>query len=638
MRFTYALLSLVFLSFLGEASGQSVVAPQHTVFEYAGEPRIFLDGNWKFYWKELYSENPSIVEQQSDLLVSCPTTWNDFVIDGQELGSFGYATFVAYVDVARHYEDVALVLSGFYSAYRLYINGSLVASNGVLGKSKETSTLEWRPQLVRASLHKGRNVLVVEVSNYQHSKGGFFDSIKLGQYQHLTDLRKTELIISTFTAGAFVMIGSFFLGMYLFWRRSKQILFYVIFALSYSLRIFTTGLHLFNFVFDEVSWQVSLKLEYLSLGVCWVSTLLLFSNLMPRKMLNLSVSLYLVFLSAILLLPLFLYSQILPAGIVFSSFLFVFLVFRLFKVKHDNPKVFRTTLVFFVLASLSWLLDYLAYALVINEMLYLPNAMRFFAVLSLAFMVSQQYTVEYETVENLQIETQKQKKVIEQQVEELKTQKLSLEERNNKVETLFREVHHRVKNNLQLISSLLDVQRDWHEVDESSKVLEDSRTRIATMSLIHQSLYQTDDISTINLKSYTTNLVEQIKSINKSDTPVSVTIDVDEVYFDVDTAVPLGLILNELVTNAFKYAFDEVRQGKLSVVFEGGAEGDHVLYVSDNGGALLSPFDELIQTGFGLRLAVRLSRQLQGSLSHRYEKGNIFVVRFKDTVTRKKVE
>lgn len=216
----------------------------------------------------------------------------------------------------------------------------------------------------------------------------------------------------------------------------------------------------------------------------------------------------------------------------------------------------------------------------------------------------------------------------------IENQKKSIEIRNERIETLLKEVHHRVKNNLQLIISLLDTDRSWHKDVDPSGLLADSRSRVATMSLLHQSLYMHDDLVTLNIRDYFEELVTQIISINDMRPPDHLSLEVPGIDLDIDTAIPLGLIVNELVTNVFKYG---EKDGLLSLTikFTQSAEGIYRLTVQDMGQDLPKPLSEILKESYGLKLTSGLSRQLHGQLTHQYENGNIFIVTVKDTLRRK---
>ncbi|GAB5526707.1 MAG: hypothetical protein Roseis2KO_45790 [Roseivirga sp.] len=218
---------------------------------------------------------------------------------------------------------------------------------------------------------------------------------------------------------------------------------------------------------------------------------------------------------------------------------------------------------------------------------------------------------------------------------EINNQKLELQERNERIETLFREVHHRVKNNLQLISSLLNMQQEWSSTQDPAKAIEDSRSRVVAMSMIHQFLYRTDDIATIDFKEYAEELVNKLDAIQVQRIPYKLKLEfASNPTFDIDTSISLGLILNELVTNSYKHAVLLQRDLALSIKLEDLGEGMYSMHYKDNGEAIKEPFSEVVKKGFGLRMASRLARQLQGKMEYSSDHGNLFTISFADEEAR----
>ncbi len=216
-------------------------------------------------------------------------------------------------------------------------------------------------------------------------------------------------------------------------------------------------------------------------------------------------------------------------------------------------------------------------------------------------------------------------------------QKNLLEQRHEEKELLLKEIHHRVKNNLQVISSLLELQHKNINDAAASLVVEDGQSRIRSMALIHQKLYQNENLRTVNWHSYTDQLIQQTLSA-MSQTPFHYTLAIDpSIELDIDTAIPLGLIMNELLTNACKYAFTGSGNGTLQVGLQHVGEGTYCLQVEDNGPGLPAGFEWRKARSLGLRLVRRLSKQLFGKATYAYNNGSQFSIEFKDTTTRKSI-
>ncbi|WP_276392584.1 histidine kinase dimerization/phosphoacceptor domain -containing protein [Eudoraea chungangensis] len=204
----------------------------------------------------------------------------------------------------------------------------------------------------------------------------------------------------------------------------------------------------------------------------------------------------------------------------------------------------------------------------------------------------------------------------------IKTQRLIADQKhiieNSLVEkdSLLKEIHHRVKNNLQMVSSLLSLQTKNTRSKAAIAALEEGKSRVKAMALIHQKLYQNDDLSVIEMQGYIESLVNSVQSVfKKGGHNINITIDAESVELDIDRAIPFGLILNELVSNTFKYAFPEDKEdGKIYIHLRKNGEQGFFEY-TDNGIGLSDDTDERVNSSMGIRLMNRLVNQLQSTLN-----------------------
>lgn len=187
-----------------------------------------------------------------------------------------------------------------------------------------------------------------------------------------------------------------------------------------------------------------------------------------------------------------------------------------------------------------------------------------------------------------------------------------LRKQNSEKEFLLKEIHHRVKNNLEIISSLLSLQSAQIEDADLSNVMTESKHRVQSMGMIHQKLYMGEDMAAVEMKDYFINLTAYIQDSFGMRDQVQVEVMMDEISLDVDVAIPIGLIVNELLTNSFKYAFPDMREGKI-VIRLVQSEGLLHLKVTDNGIGTGSE-GHVIGTGFGTQLIALLTKQLDGQM------------------------
>jgi two-component sensor histidine kinase len=196
-------------------------------------------------------------------------------------------------------------------------------------------------------------------------------------------------------------------------------------------------------------------------------------------------------------------------------------------------------------------------------------------------------------------------------------------------EWLMKEVHHRVKNNLQIVISLLNMQAHYLKDELTLQAFGDASHRIRAISLIHQKLYQEENMAVINMPDYIRELVSFLSDASQG-MHVHFVMDLDPVELDASQSVPVGLIINEAITNAFKYAFTREMAAMINISFK--AHGNQLqLSISDNGRGLPAHFDTTTSKTLGFQLMNILSEQLDGHMSVESSQGVLIRVSFEKT-------
>jgi two-component sensor histidine kinase len=193
-----------------------------------------------------------------------------------------------------------------------------------------------------------------------------------------------------------------------------------------------------------------------------------------------------------------------------------------------------------------------------------------------------------------------------------------LRKQNDEKAFLLKEIHHRVKNNLEIVSSLLALHSAQLKDATAADAMQESQNRVNSMSMIHQRLYQGENLAAIEMKNYFINLSHYVLNTFGMEDRVTIDCNMDSIECDVDTAIPLGLIVNELLTNALKYAFPEKRKGTISINLKQINTQHLKLFVADNG---IGTGNETIKgTGFGTQLIKLLTQQIDGTIE---DKSNV---------------
>jgi len=183
-------------------------------------------------------------------------------------------------------------------------------------------------------------------------------------------------------------------------------------------------------------------------------------------------------------------------------------------------------------------------------------------------------------------------------------------------EVLLKEIHHRVKNNLQIIISLLNLQSDYIKDEQTLKAVTDGQNRVRSMALVHEKFYQSEEVAEINFEEYTQKLCRFLyQSYGNGSDRIKINIESDpDIAFDMDTAMPCGLLLNEIVSNSYKYAFPDERNGEIAIEFRRPAHQRIRMIIRDNGIGLPEGFSVDSAESLGMQLVQALTNQLDGKL------------------------
>jgi two-component sensor histidine kinase/ActR/RegA family two-component response regulator len=232
-------------------------------------------------------------------------------------------------------------------------------------------------------------------------------------------------------------------------------------------------------------------------------------------------------------------------------------------------------------------------------------------------------------VEERTSELRKTNQELQKEIEERKRAEARLSESLRDKEILLKEIHHRVKNNMQIISSLLRLQSRSIKDKAIRDMFEVSQSRIRSMALIHEKLYKSESLSKIDFSEYVKNLISYLFSMYQvSSMTVKRNLDLEEHFLDINTAIPLALIINEIVSNSLKHAFPDGRKGELYVKMKCDKDGKRRICVGDNGVGLPDNFDLGNTETLGMRLISDLVTQVNGSIKINKKNGVMFEITF----------
>jgi len=288
------------------------------------EAPISLDQEWAFYWNQLIdpSESPFPLP---DTLLPFTANWENI----PTYGAFGYASYGLTVVIPPFKEILALELSDAYSSYQLFVNGVEIAKNGVVATSKSEYVPHWLPQTVSLpDFNTDTLTLVLHISNFDHSKGGAYLPFKLGSAKKLYRERYISYGYSFILTGISLMSGLFFLGLYLFGRREKSILYFALFCIVYSYRTIDFGSTPLHMLLPDIPWIITIRIDYLSLFLAGylfgLYTLHLYPRDTSKPLIYVLSAISIVFAVESLFLPPSIFTQLaVPYNILLMFYLFV---------------------------------------------------------------------------------------------------------------------------------------------------------------------------------------------------------------------------------------------------------------------------------------------------------------------------
>lgn len=210
--------------------------------------------------------------------------------------------------------------------------------------------------------------------------------------------------------------------------------------------------------------------------------------------------------------------------------------------------------------------------------------------------------------------------------------KNEIEARIQEKETLLKEVHHRVKNNLQTVSSLLSLQSRSISDEKVKNLIKSSQNRVISMAMVHEMLYMRKDLTRIEYKSYVQELSEYlVKSVKGVKNNIKLKIDIPDIKLGIDTAIPLGLLINEALTNSLKYGIKDDNEGEIHIALKQEDEKDYVLNIGDNGVGFPEALNFKNTKSLGLKLIHNLARQLKGTITRdASKKGTNYIIKFRE--------
>lgn len=270
---TFSFLLLVLLAccvFCFDTTGKDVPLAKKGVLDLRGwdftkHRAVNLEGEWEFYWKDYLSLEDIKNRQQPTTFREFPMLWQNDSVDGHIITPMGYATQRLRVIFSSITPELSISIPQLYCSYLLFINGEFITSNGQVGTSRESSLPHWQPHTKDLRVTNDTLDIVLQISNFHHSKGGASKNLSLGAKHFLQSVNKRTQAYDLIMASSLFFIGLFFMVLYWFGRHEKQILFFALFSLFYSYRAIGSDTYTLHYLFSDLPWILTLRMEYITM-------------------------------------------------------------------------------------------------------------------------------------------------------------------------------------------------------------------------------------------------------------------------------------------------------------------------------------------------------------------------------------
>lgn len=273
-------------------------------WDFASDGHIELDGEWEFYWNcQLRTLPETCPTEAAKSFIQVPGIWNGFKVDGKEIGGKGFASYRLHFSIEDLDRAYSIKVLDMATSYTLWLNGEKILSNGKSGVDAKTTQPRFLPAVANLNNLQNRNEIILEISNFSHYKGGFWESVFIGETQELNTHRENKIWMDVFLCGSISIMIIYHLGLYILRRKDISSIHFALFCLTVMFRLSVTGERILFYKFPNFNWELGNKIEYATLYLViptfYAFLLSVFRSeisLIVQKIVNLIVSLLLLLL------------------------------------------------------------------------------------------------------------------------------------------------------------------------------------------------------------------------------------------------------------------------------------------------------------------------------------------------------
>ncbi len=582
-------------------------------WNFTAKGSISLAGEWKFFpAKFLYDAT----EENGATFRTVPDLWKG--LDAGSPNGMGYGTYILRVLLPKDSGLLALRWCTLSTAFELQLNGKSAAKAGIPGINPKEAVAAYNPGFALVPNQGQELEIIFRISNWDYRSGGIWRPVYLGLEGAVKNEKRNADFLGLGLFAALLTIGLNSLLIFLFRRKEIAYLYFAFFAALMGLRTLVTGEYLLSALFPAIPFHAIILMEYLTVSLSMFVCSSFFINFFPVKIpkwlkaIMLSAPLAYAVFTIVAPLPLITRSPGVIYVIIIASTLTLFIkifIPALIKRMQGSRLIFCGA----IILSIATINDMLFSSFIIitfDSVAYAQAIFLFLQMIALAGRFAGTINRSEIMAEELGETNRRLRDEIVVNVQKQESLEGLLEEKN----LLIREVHHRVKNSLQIISSILSLQANRVKKCEECSMLKILRFRIQALSLVHEKLYVHVSTGSIMLNDYLKSLIALLATgYGLGKDVISINLPKDEIEVDIDSSIDIGLIVTELVSNACKYGRGTDQVGSIEVNLATN-DTDLIIRLRDQGPGFPEGFDPNTSKTLGYLMVLTLLKRSKGVL------------------------
>ena len=415
-----------------------------TDWDFKKDGPIDLNGEWEFYWMQHLTpvDFTQKTPARKKAFIKVPRYWKGYELEGKKLPGYGYATYRLKIVIDKPEGSFALRTVEISNAYTIYVNGQEIDSLGQAGINRETTVPQQFPQIFDFEPHSDQIQLIIQVSNFHHRRGGIWEVIQLGREKDIRNAQEKRLSFDLFLLGSIFLMALYHLGLFMVRKKDRSALYFSVFCFLIALRLLTTGGRYLILLFPNVSWELMLKLEYLSFYLAVPAFGLFMQSIFQKfseRILRLLEGVAVAFSCAVVFSPARFFTHTLNIYEIFTLMIVIYGIYVIFASLTQKPIEAFVFLLGFAILCLTTINDMLHVEGVIHTGFFAQFGF-FFFILSQAFLLSYRFSAARTTVETQQKELRDTLESYKAEIKERVSAEEALKESEEKYRTILQSI------------------------------------------------------------------------------------------------------------------------------------------------------------------------------------------------------